>query len=142
MPQWQTSHYSGEGEEGTAQSWAAATVGCRSPAQLLQTGRGPRPCTHKAEAAADAGLHVAAPERRHLAQLARDLDGLVEQDAQVPLVTQAPGICHLAEEICGHTDTQLTVQQQAGTGSRAWVTPGTLLTASSTELRYKEKPEL
>lgn len=60
--------------------------------------------THESEAAADAGLHIAAPEGRHLPQLARDLDGLMEQDTQVPLVAQAPGVRHLAEEVCGGTD--------------------------------------
>lgn len=99
----------GRGEEGAAQSWDPAVMDCKllitsrslSPAQLLQRGwHRPRHPTHKAEAAPDAGLHIAAPERRHLPQLARDLDGLVEQDAKVPLVTQSPGVRHLAEEIC------------------------------------------
>lgn len=128
-------------------------LGSLSPAQ---TGPGPSPRTHKAEAAADAGLHIAAPKRRHLPQLARDLDGLVEQDPEVPLVTQAPGVGHLAEEICGDTD---TAESPADTGSRVWgtpgtplptpstgsrvqSTPGTPLPTPSTELKYKEKPEL
>lgn len=66
--------------------------------------------THESEAAADAGLHVAAPEGCHLPELPRDLDGLVEQDAQVPLVTQAPGIRHLAEEVCGGMDRETAPQ--------------------------------
>lgn len=84
---------------------AGTMVGCRSRATSAacpQHSQGPCPRTHKAEAAADAGLHVAAPEGCHLPQLPRDLDGLVEQDTEVPLVTQSPGVGHLAEEICGH----------------------------------------
>lgn len=78
-----------------------ATCGSLSLVWLLQRGQHrPWHPTHKTEAAADAGLHVAAPERRHLSQLAWDLDGLVEQDTKVPLVTQSPGIRHLAEKIC------------------------------------------
>lgn len=41
---------------------------------------------HHAEAAAHAGLNVAAAERGHFAQLSGDLDGLVEQQAEVALV--------------------------------------------------------
>lgn len=129
MPQWQTFHYSGEGrgrgcsELGPSRGGVQVPchLGSLSPARLLQAGRGPRPRTHEAEAAADAGLHVAAPERCHLPQLARDLDGLVEQDAEVPLVTQSPGVGHLAEEICGqdrHAADTPAPQQQAGTGEQ------------------------
>lgn len=105
----------GRGEEGATQSWDLAVMGCKlltnsgslSLSWLLQRGwHRPWHPTHKAEAAADAGLHVAAPKCRHLPELAWDLDGLVEQDAQVPLVTQSPSIRHLAEEICSRTDTQ------------------------------------
>lgn len=52
---------------------------------------------HHAEAAADAGLHVAAPEGSHLAQLAGDLDGFVEQHAEVTLVGQTSRTTHLPE---------------------------------------------
>ena len=54
--------------------------------------------TYKLEAAADAGLDVAAPEGGHLPQLPRDLDGVVEEEPQAPLVTEARGAGHLAEQ--------------------------------------------
>lgn len=62
-----------------------------------------RRSTHESEAAADAGLHVAAPERCHLTQLPWHLDGLVQQHTQVPLVTQPACVRHLAEEVCKGT---------------------------------------
>lgn len=99
-----------------------------SPAWLVQRGwHRPWHPTYKAEAATDAGFHVAAPKCCHFPQLAWDLDGLVEQDTKVPLVTQSPGVCHLAEEICwqdGHIaplETWLIPRytgQDTGTGER------------------------
>lgn len=61
--------------------------------------------SHHTEAAAHAGLNVAAAERGHFAQLPRDLDGLVEQQAEVTLVRQAPGARHLPEQVCKHQAT-------------------------------------
>lgn len=58
-----------------------------------------RKLSHQSEAAADAGLHVAAAEGRHLSQLAGDLDGLVQQQAEVSLVSQPSGARHLTEQI-------------------------------------------
>lgn len=43
------------------------------------------------EAAADAGLDVGASKGGHLAQLPWDLDGFVEQEAQLSLVARVPG---------------------------------------------------
>lgn len=51
------------------------------------------------EAAADAGLDVGASKGGHLAQLPRDLDGFMEQEAQLSLVARVPGRCHLAEKV-------------------------------------------
>lgn len=44
--------------------------------------------TYVLEAAADAGFDVGASESGHLPQLSRDLDGLVEQKTELPLVTR------------------------------------------------------
>lgn len=85
---------------------SGATKTCVSAATVVQTdmhaarvsGVTPRP--HHTEAAAHAGLNVAAAERRHFAQLPWDLDGLVEQQAEVALVRQAPGTRHLPEQVC------------------------------------------
>ncbi|TNN72734.1 hypothetical protein EYF80_017018 [Liparis tanakae] len=44
--------------------------------------------------AADAGLHVAAPESGDFAQLSGDLDGFVEQQAEVTLSCQAVDHLH------------------------------------------------
>lgn len=57
---------------------------------------------HHTEAAAHAGLNVAAAERGHFTQLPGDLDSLVEQKAEVALVRQAPGTRHLPEQVCNH----------------------------------------
>lgn len=46
----------------------------------------PRP--YVLEAAAHAGLDVGASEGSHLSELLGDLDGLVKQEAQLPLVTR------------------------------------------------------
>lgn len=54
--------------------------------------------TYVLEAAAHAGLDVGAPEGGHLAQLPRDLDGFVEQQAELPLVARVARRRHLAEE--------------------------------------------
>lgn len=55
---------------------------------------------YKLEAASDARLDVAAPEGGHLPQLPRDLDGVVQQQPQPALVTEASGTCHLFEQVC------------------------------------------
>ena len=55
--------------------------------------------TYVLEAAADAGLDVGAPEGGHLAQLPRDLDGVVQQEAQLPLVARVPRRRHLVEQV-------------------------------------------
>lgn len=103
MPRWQTCRGSGTGRERRRGSEQDPATSGRLFFAAHSHGGGHRG-THESEAAADAGLHVAAPEGCHLPELPRDLDGLVEQDAQVPLVTQAPGVRHLAEEVCGGTD--------------------------------------
>ena len=69
----------------------------RSSARPACRGR----CTYVLEAAAHAGFDVAAPEGRHLAKLPRDLDGVVQQEPQLPLVTGVPGARYLPEQICG-----------------------------------------
>ena len=51
------------------------------------------------EAAADTGLDVGAPEGGHLAQLPGDLDGVVQQQAQLPLVARVPRRRHLVEQV-------------------------------------------
>lgn len=43
--------------------------------------------TYMLEAAADAGLDVAPAKGRHLTQLPRDLNGIMQQKTQLPLVT-------------------------------------------------------
>ena len=47
--------------------------------------------TYVLEAAAHTGFDVGAAERGHLPQLSGDLDGIVEQQAKLPLVTRVPG---------------------------------------------------
>lgn len=54
--------------------------------------------TYVLEAAAHAGLDVGATEGGHLAQLPGDLDGFVEQQAELPLVAGVARRSHLAEE--------------------------------------------
>lgn len=61
--------------------------------------RASRTWTYKLEAAPDAGLDVAAPEGGHLPQLPGDLDGVVQQQPQPALVTEASGTCHLFEQV-------------------------------------------
>lgn len=56
-----------------------------TPAQLVYRNM-PRP--YVLEAAAHAGLDVGASEGSHLSELLGDLDGLVKQEAQLPLVTR------------------------------------------------------
>lgn len=51
------------------------------------------------EAAANTGLDVGAPEGSHLPELLRDLDGLVEQQTELPLVTRVTCRRYLAEEV-------------------------------------------
>lgn len=51
------------------------------------------------EAAADTGLDVRASKGGHLAQLPWDLDGFMEQEAQLSLVARVPGRCYLAEKV-------------------------------------------
>lgn len=55
--------------------------------------------TYVLEAAADAGFDVGASEGGHLPQLPRDLDGLVKQQTELPLVTRVTCRRHLAEEV-------------------------------------------
>jgi hypothetical protein len=54
--------------------------------------------TYKLEAAADAGLDVGAPEGGHLSQLTGDLDGVMEEKTQPPLVTEPCCTGYLAEQ--------------------------------------------
>lgn len=70
------------------------------PHRAVGVPAGPTRRPHHPEAAAHAGLHVAAAERGHFAQLPRDLDGFVEQQAEVALVRQAAGTRHLTEQVC------------------------------------------
>lgn len=51
------------------------------------------------EAAAHAGFDVGASEGGHLPQLPRDLDGFVEQQAELPLVARVARRRNLAEEV-------------------------------------------
>lgn len=44
--------------------------------------------THMLEAAADTGLDVAPAEGRHLTQLSRDLNDIMQQKTQLPLITR------------------------------------------------------
>ena len=62
-------------------------------------GDGERDRTYVLEAAPDAGLDVGAPEGGHLAQLSWDLDGVVQQQAQLPLVARVPSRRHLVEQV-------------------------------------------
>lgn len=62
---------------------------------------------HHSEAAVHARLHVAAAKRGHLTQLPGDLHGLVQQDTEVPLVSQAAGARHLLKQVW---DTDAEVQ--------------------------------
>lgn len=55
--------------------------------------------TYVLEAAANTGLDVGAPEGSHLPELLRDLDGLVEQQTELPLVTRVTCRRYLAEEV-------------------------------------------
>lgn len=55
--------------------------------------------TYKLEAASDARLNIAAPKGGHFPQLPRDLDGVVQQEPQPALVTEAGGACHLLEQV-------------------------------------------
>lgn len=55
--------------------------------------------TYKLEAASDARLDIAAPKGGHFAELPRDLDGVVQQEPQPALVTEASGACHLLEQV-------------------------------------------
>lgn len=45
-----------------------------------------RACPHHAEAATDTWLHIAAPKSSNFTQLTGDLNGFVEQQAEVTLV--------------------------------------------------------
>lgn len=57
------------------------------------------------KAAANAGLDVGASKGSHLAQLPRDLDGLMEQEAQLSLVARVTCRRYLAEQVwAGSTD--------------------------------------
>ncbi len=53
--------------------------------------------TYKLKAAAHTGLDIAPSERRHLTQLPGDLNGVVQKEAEAPLVTEACGTGHLSE---------------------------------------------
>lgn len=54
--------------------------------------------THKLEAAADGRLDVGAAEGGDLAELPGDLDGVVQEEAQAPLVTEPGGAGDLSEQ--------------------------------------------
>lgn len=54
--------------------------------------------TYKLKAAAHTGLDIAPSERRHLTQLPGDLNGVVQKEAETPLVTEACGTGHLSEQ--------------------------------------------
>lgn len=57
--------------------------------------------TYKLEAAADGGLDVGAAERRDLAELTGDLDGVVQEEAQAALVAEACCAGNLSEQDWG-----------------------------------------
>lgn len=54
--------------------------------------------TYELEAAADGGLNVGAAKGGDLAELTGDLDGVVEQEAQTALVTEARGAGNLPKQ--------------------------------------------
>lgn len=54
--------------------------------------------TYKLEAAADGGLDVGAAEGGDLSELPGDLDGVVEEEAQAPLVTETCRTGNLSEQ--------------------------------------------
>lgn len=72
--------------------------------------------TYKLEAASDAGLDIAAPEGGHFPQLPRDLDGVVQQEPQPALVTEAGGTCHLLEQVWRKGKETRAKAPQAGYG--------------------------
>ena len=51
------------------------------------------------KAAANAGLDVGASKGGNLAQLPRDLDGFMKQQAQLSLVARVACRCYLAEQV-------------------------------------------
>jgi len=55
---------------------------------------------HLLEAAVDAGLYVVAAECRALAELSRDLDALLQQQAEPRLVNSTSVVRHQAEQTC------------------------------------------
>lgn len=57
--------------------------------------------TYKLEAAADGGLDVGAAKGSHLAKLPGDLDGVVEEETQATLVTEARRAGNLSEQDWG-----------------------------------------
>lgn len=66
------------------------------------------------EAAADAGLDVGPSKGGHLAQLPWDLDGFVEQEAQLSLVARVPGRCYLAEKVWTGRIDQMKMRAKEG----------------------------
>lgn len=56
--------------------------------------------TYVLKAAANTRLDVGAAKGSHLPQLPRDLDGFMEQQTELPLVTRVTCRCYLAEEVC------------------------------------------
>lgn len=60
--------------------------------------------TYMLEAAPDARFDVAAPERCHLSELPWDLDGIMQQEPQLPLITRIPRRGHLVKQTYTHTN--------------------------------------
>lgn len=54
--------------------------------------------TYKLEAAAHGRFNVGAAKGRHLPELAGNLDGVMEEEAEAPLVTEACGAGDLSEQ--------------------------------------------
>lgn len=57
--------------------------------------------TYELEAAADGWLNVGAAKGGNLTQLTGDLDGVMEEETQATLVTEACRAGHLSKQDCG-----------------------------------------
>lgn len=61
------------------------------------------------EAASNTGLNVTAPKGCYFPQLPRDLDGIMKQQAKLPLVTHLCWPCHLLKETYKEGEQGITV---------------------------------
>lgn len=84
--------------------------------------------TYELETAADGGLNVGAAEGGDLTELTGDLDGVVEEEPQATLITEARRAGNLSKQDCGARNGGRQ-RGMAGVGDRAGARFNLLLVA-------------